>query len=551
MKFTQINEGIIKLPEGLYSGIRSYVSSMVCTAMNHKIRSIEFEDQRQSRFGLERDEEKDSNTQADIKALRETINSIQSKYSAKILSNQSYNNIFDHIINIPFDAQKAFDELPKNLQQENVLEHLKAVKLQLLMTDKPRGNGYAGLSDKTTDYNVHLIEIAFYTDRKSAQDWVRYAEDVMVTLYHEMQHFYQYEVIDLVDKSKKQLQRKDGYNNHDDDYYASAVEFTTQVGDIGHLVVNNLIAMKKKDTLSGNRNQDIKAAIETVMKDTHAYKKTVSALRNYKEDDKANKAMKIIYSMAASAYNDLDKVPPASIEFDDTEHDFESESSALKVWEKKINTKGFKAEVYGSGYDTPGTKIKYGDRNSSVSIQLLDDGMYKVNLDLNGDTDDFTIDRKLTDEMVSMIVPNYDPDLSAELMDWLRSYTKTADMDGLYYMLEQFAAFANFFSENVEYTYGNKELEFTKSGVTAIFSSESYYFLVGIGNKKFDFTRVYDVEMFMQSILNASDYNPEQLANAVSHIENYDSFIKDLDAIRSKKYEMKSFKNDDYDPDDY
>lgn len=106
MKFTQINEGIIKLPEGLYSGIRSYVSSMVCTAMNHKIRSIEFEDQRQSRFGLERDEEKDSKTQADIKALRETVNSIQSKYGAKILSNQSYNNIFDHIINIPLMLKK-------------------------------------------------------------------------------------------------------------------------------------------------------------------------------------------------------------------------------------------------------------------------------------------------------------------------------------------------------------------------------------------------------------------------------------------------------------
>lgn len=559
MKYSQLTEGIIKIPPTLYKSIEKYVASLMCTRLSFHLRTLNHK--------MHREPDNEDLKKQELET-EQYIKYIQTRNGGNILSPNTFHSIFDHIVDIPFDAQAVFGELPKNLQKDEVLNNLSNIKLQLLFTNKTRSSGYSGVSDKSTGDNIHLIEIKDYLEDGLVSNFnevKQIIQNMFVTLYHEMQHFCQYEIINMVDSSKKQTQSKKGYHDwQGDDYYASPVEFTTQVGDIGTHVIHKLEDMKSKDELTGDQVKDIKHAMTVVMTDTHSYKKTVAALRNHKEDDRANKALKIIYSMAAKQYSKIaNSEPDNGNDYDRTEHDIESKSDIMKSWVKKAKTNGFRVEEFrrrgtegpvgqGFGLYNPSRPV-----DCLVSVRRISDDEFHVKLNYNGTADEFDLPENVTNEVLHSVKPEYDKSLSDELFSWLRSQYRTADLEQASTTINQFIKwFKEFGAVSID-VYENT-IRIQGLPTFELGTSEHMFTIsLGYGGKIRDlyFEELGELDKFLYKVADAlsSDMeyngNVNDTANAFKYSPDQDTLIEHLGEIGFfyTPYEEPRNDYDDYD----
>lgn len=331
MNYNQIiTEGIIKVPPSLFDAYAKYVGAVVATIANTAISSLRYSDE--------------PNDIADCKELKAFISQIQSRYSAKLVNPYDLDQLIDTAISIKFEPQEVFAELPKNLQQEKVLQALSTVKLQLVIADHTSRPGYKGSFDSESTDNVYSIELKLKMHESRPQFIAKGGIEMFNTLYHELQHLIQRIAIGNIQANTPQLKRNDGYYTDTDAYYSSPVEFSTQVGDLAHEAMDNLRAMNSTGDLTDFKVDNIKKAVKMANDDSPLF---LQALKNRGMEKEFKRALRDIYSTVLKNYDEVVS-GGTSDEYDSTEHDVNAEIDFLATSSRRMRKRGF---VMKSGKD--------------------------------------------------------------------------------------------------------------------------------------------------------------------------------------------------------
>lgn len=415
-----LTEGIIKVPPTLLNKLNMYVASVYATQIANYIKTVNQIGSMSvtDRSNYDQIEQKKKELLPDLYKI---LNFLQSTYNAKILGNLS--KIIGSSIKIDIPTDEFMSELPKNLQTPEVRENIENLITRIRISFDTDDRYYSGLSHQRQTGD-HLIQITLHDLGKTPQQASKVIKSSMNTVYHEAQHYMQYEVINLVDRSKKQTQRKPEYTKHGDDYYASSVEFTPQIGDIGHLAIQNLEDMKENGELTGNMNKDITKAVSNIL--SSSYKNRIfSALKSYGEIDRHNKGLKTIYSMVAKKYKDVldnystDDTPK---ELDDTE-DLDTDVDALDTLYNIAEDSKFEVLTsFGAMKELKKLKVKLkDDEYNIVSFIENDDSSYDIIL-TKGMNEKYKLhfdDTKMFSQYAREVLGTTDPENLLETFEWM------------------------------------------------------------------------------------------------------------------------------------
>jgi len=427
-----LTEGIIKVPPTLLKQINLYVSSVYATRIADSIEMV-------NQVGYMRitgkrlfDQEREDAKQKLVPELTKILKYLQTNYGAKILSNDSFKKVLNSSIKLNIPVQELMSELPNNLRKPEVQKNLENLTTRLRMSYKTDDRFYGGLSHQRS-HDDHIIQITIYDIGDTPQSALHVIRSSMSTVYHESQHYIQSEVIDFVDKSKRQTQYKDGYenvydvNNPDRDaYHSSSVEYTPQIGDLGHLAINKLQDMKDSGELTGNMNKDITAAVQHALSSSHRTK-ILKALKKYGEIDRHNKGLKIIYSMVAKKYdsvlNSEDDNDHSDIDTSNRE-ELENNEDILDTIYNMIDDSKFKVlQSFYTVQQDKEMKFKFKDGSDPYvnTIKFNDDGTYMLSLH-QAQKEKYSIsfdDSKKFIQICSELLHSKDVEQMLEIYDWL------------------------------------------------------------------------------------------------------------------------------------
>lgn len=430
LKDLYLTEGIIKVPPTLLKQINLYVSSIYATKIADSIEMVNQIGKMRITGGRLFDQELEAAKQDLIPKLNKILNYLQTNYGAKILNDNSYKKVINSSITLNIPVQEMMSELPKNLQTPEVQKNLEGLKTRLRVSYGTEDRFYGGLSHQR-EWGDHIIQITLYDMGDTPESAFNVIRNSFGTVYHEAQHYIQSEVIDYVDKSAKQTKRKDGYsniydiNNKDTDaYHASSVEYTPQIGDLGHLAIRNLEDMKESGKLTGNMNKDITVAVKQALESEHRTK-ILKALKNYGEIDKHNKGLKTIYSMVAKKYDTV-----LNSETDDSEVDtknreeLEHNEDLLDSIYNMIDDSKFKVlQPFSAVQSNKKMQFKFKDDADPYvnTIKFNDDGTYELSL-YHGSKEKYSFifdDEKRFMQIVNEVIHSDKIEYLLEVYEWL------------------------------------------------------------------------------------------------------------------------------------
>lgn len=309
--------GILKVPPTLLKQFQRIVCSILLT------------------MGVMRQNElSETGYDEQAKALNTFLKRYQNKYNASVLSQPALKKYINSISTVKVDTDTVFNELPQSLQKrEGVKDSLANLKLRILLSNQVSGIYGSSQDNHTGSLNIQTIAIpSYYHDFKNrtVEEIANTMSRVPGTVEHELQHAMQSAVLGRLNKYDKQVEMKPGYTDHGDAYYASGVEFGTQVNDLANYAKNWL--NQNPDEITGSKTKDISNAIKYALS---TYKGTIiQALRKYKHDDRANKAMKLIYREVSNFYENEFADQSDSGELDRTEKDdFEDTENNARMLE--------------------------------------------------------------------------------------------------------------------------------------------------------------------------------------------------------------------------
>lgn len=294
MKYNQLSEAIIKVPQILSSTVNKYVSSYLYFKLKQYLERLNIMGARNST------EEEHAQL---IKNITQTMGKLQSKYNAQNISPESAKNIVNSSVTLPIDSDKFFDELNFKGVDENLRNMMRGqLKVELLITNES-ASSTRGSMETNSDFNFRIVVNAGSLEPRNALQSVN---AIMSTAYHEMQHTVQMIAIKKISPRDEQLKLNPGYSDPDNalEYYSSGVEFTPQLGN----VVDRVIAELEKQTLNSelpdDKNSAIKNAISTVMQDSKDARLFLISL--YKSDkSKYSKVLKELYTKTSTVYDDF------------------------------------------------------------------------------------------------------------------------------------------------------------------------------------------------------------------------------------------------------
>lgn len=307
--------GIMKVPSSLLKQVQRLVGSIVFTMAL----------MRQNEFTKEGETE-------EAQALGIFLKRYQNRYNVSKLSPADLKKYVNSITTVPIDKNAIFNELPDSVKNKpGVKEAIDKMVIRLLLSNQVQGINGSSAAPNGRAMNVQTLKIPRYQEFRYASNVVDILNQVVGTVEHELQHAIQQSVLYAINKNNSQLEVKPDYAGADgktygDAYYASGIEFGTQVKDIINYSKNWL--NQHPDELTGNKNHDISNAIKYALS-THKGV-IIQALRNYKHDDRANKAMKLIYKEVNQFY----------------EKEFADQSDSGKVDDSEQNVFGDTSDDY-------------------------------------------------------------------------------------------------------------------------------------------------------------------------------------------------------------
>lgn len=294
MRYNQINESIIKVPQEILQKVNTYVASYLCFKLNQYINKIDF-----FMLSTTTPEEK----QRVISNAKQAIGKLQRQYGAKNISADTANNIINKSINIPFDVEIFFNQLNFKGANPELIALLKnRLKLNLMILTDAQGIG--GSQENTSPYSVLVTIVTKGLDYNHS--FLDNASKIMSNTYHEMQHAVQSLALSFINKNDKQLKMNDDYSSEWDktNYYSSGIEYTPQLGNVIDLVQLELEKTSIKNELNPDKNKAINAAINKAMQESGTSRRFLIVLYQ-KHHDKYKKALSAVYKYVSPFYDNL------------------------------------------------------------------------------------------------------------------------------------------------------------------------------------------------------------------------------------------------------
>jgi hypothetical protein len=326
--------GIIKVPQTLLKQVQKYVGSVLLT------------------MGVMKQHElvNQHKTEA-AEALMNFLRRFQRKYGASVLAPDDLKKYINSSTHLNIDPDEIYNSLPENLKKNpRTKELINNLTIKMKMSNQFLHKG--GSSAVRGTQNELDLGIPSYQDIKNTNiDGVAHSLNYSIgTVEHELQHTIQQVVNkNLNPKDQQAHQHPDYISGKDPDaYYRGGIEFGPQVKDLANFA--NEWLEENPDSITGNKNADISKAIQHVLR-SYPQANIVKELRKYKEDARANKAMKLIYREVSNFY-DNELHAEDNHEFDSTEkniddgHEFERDQEYpapgdslmgdlyLKVWQE-------------------------------------------------------------------------------------------------------------------------------------------------------------------------------------------------------------------------
>lgn len=296
MKYNQINEAIIKVPQELLSKVNLYVSSVLA----YKLRK--YSERMDMLMGNNTTPEEKQKIQSDIK---QTIAKLQQKYGAKNLTPESYAQIDNSVIPLSINFDTFFKELNYKGITPEMVEYVKSyTKLRLHIA-----NGSSESAGSVTNEG-RVVTVMIHIGRFNPRDSLNSANAILRTVYHECQHVVQDFAIKTIQNSKptsktnKQLDHGENYGDGAEGYYTSGVEYTPQLGD----VINTINDILERDAMQGKLDSKINRAINNAIADAYQEDGKVRHFLGYQRKSNPagyQKALKAIYSKVAPVYHSL------------------------------------------------------------------------------------------------------------------------------------------------------------------------------------------------------------------------------------------------------
>lgn len=395
MKYVQLTEGIIKVPPTIFSAFSQYISTVMVSFANLGISALRYSD--------------DPNDQKDVQELKQFIAMIQNRYGAKIVNMADVDQLIDTVININYDHEKAFSELPKNLQKDNVLEAMKTIKLHLVITETTGKPGLNGSFDGMSRNDAFTVEIKLRMNESRPSLITRGGLAMFNTLYHELQHLIQYIAINKTHDNSPQLKRNMDYTHDTTSYMTSPVEYSTQTGDLAHEALDFLRDLKIEGKLSDSKEENIKRVIKMAHEAEPAF---LDALREKGMVQEYKRSVRDIYTAVSKKYDEIVSYEETE-EYDSTEHEVQADINFLESCARKLKYRGFDIAA-GKDYISIHQLIP----RFNMFVQVLDSGFY-VKWIYNDSAIESVVDKDVIDRVLKSLSPGSTDTIS--FMEYIKS----------------------------------------------------------------------------------------------------------------------------------
>lgn len=526
MKFDQINEAIIQVPQELLSKVNVYVSSAVAFKLRQYSERISM------LAGSNTSSEEKQKIQNNI---QQTIAKLQQKYGAKNISASTFASIEGKNVQLQLDFDRFFKELNYKGITPEMVEYVKEnTKFELhIMSGSSNNAGSVSNDGKIVRLMVHI-------GRLNGRDPMNTANAIMRTVYHESQHVVQDFAIKTIQNSKhvnkinKQLDRGKNYEDAAQGYYTSGVEYTPQLGD----VINTVSDILERDTMAGKLDSKINRAINNALVDAFSEDKTIRDFMGYQRQhnpDGYKKALKAIYSKVAPVYQQLQQngvdYRYSDLEPEVLEANINVLATVLQMGRKKSDN--FQIEGRQRGDDIQWLSIESKKEGWKVIIAPKRNGEYQVTFEYQSYSDMQVLDSQSLLNFIGLITENtyYEAE---DVLSTLDSYVGKGDAvsdEVVEAMKDRIKADAEYMKVPFEQEEGN---EFTLAGVPLSFSkdedrpseiiikdpSEEFYFILP----------PIKVINLLQAFIRASVNNAEGAREALL---DFDSYISKINKLRN------------------
>jgi ribosomal protein S20 len=366
VRYNQLNEAIIKVPQEILQKVNTYVASYLCFKINQFISKIDF-----FMPSTTSPEEK----QRVINDAKQAVGKLQKQYGAKNISALTANNILNKSIAIPFDVESFFQQLNFKGANPGMIALLKN-RLKLSLMIKSDANGIGGSLENTSNYSVLVTIVTKSLGPKPS--FLDTASQIMSNTYHEMQHAVQSMALSFINKNDKQLKMNDDYGHEWDktDYYSSGIEYTPQLGNVIDLVQLELEKSALKDALNPEKNKAINSAINKAIQDSNTSRKFLTVLYQ-KDHEQYKKALSAVYKYVSPFYDNLKQ---NGIDFSTTDlPEEELEASVdvmLSVYKMMYKVEAYDTTALGSSKDDIQQLTIRSDKNKWI-IDLIKNNFSK------------------------------------------------------------------------------------------------------------------------------------------------------------------------------
>ncbi|AGC35135.1 virion structural protein [Escherichia phage PBECO4] len=300
MKYNQLQESIIKVPSSTMSQINKYVASILYFKIKQFIQQYDIQMDADTRNHPAADKIK-ANVIAECK---KTLNVLSSKYGAKNISSQSFNNIINQSVKIPFDAEQYIKELNFKKLAPEVVDEIKKTKLSLVITTDSTAKERGSMTEVAD--NAYIIRVNIKLLPKEVYSS---SMQLMSTAYHEAQHFVQSSVIKKINSKSNQLQVKKNYGKDHDEYLSSGIEYTPQLGNVIDAMENEAQLLIDDDNLPEDPKEAFNKVLQQVLSRDDKYNARGFIISIYKTSQKKYRTvMSTLYKKFMDAFETINKI---------------------------------------------------------------------------------------------------------------------------------------------------------------------------------------------------------------------------------------------------
>lgn len=294
MRYQQISEAVIKVPNSFLSVINKYVSSVLATQLNNSLSQVKVISDRTQKPELYTNREEE---------IKKVISMLNQRYGAVILNDSTYQSIISSPVKLNFNAEQFISELTMKVTPEIQAALQKSVYLKV---QKYGGATRGELNVISTGDCTVVISADAETSPLDPNIYAR-VKDVMSTVYHESQHYVQHVAIRQINSNDKQLQRSSNVTDQSssddfDEYLSSYIEFGPTLGNFIDKIETTLEIMKANGTLGDDKYSTIfKKVLDEAVKKDEKYRAFLIALYK-KSPDRYKLALKKLYTMTFKSF---------------------------------------------------------------------------------------------------------------------------------------------------------------------------------------------------------------------------------------------------------